>query len=175
MLLQTFLTFHSHRRLSPPASRQPTSFLIPKKTTVSSLNNSHSVALTLFWETGSPAHQIYHTPLAWTLTLSTLFEPTDLQRMPYPLPSTQSPCTWRIRTATSYMRILFVVDSSSTFNTISPMKQTRKLNTLGLTTTLCNWIFNLLTSRLAVTPAYKLCPLTYVKVQDKTLVVSSKN
>ena len=45
-----------------------------------------------------------------------------------------------------YMTMLFV-DFSSAFNTISPMELTGKLNTLGLSITLCNCILDFLTSR----------------------------
>ncbi len=44
------------------------------------------------------------------------------------------------------IRMLFV-DFSSVFNTISPMKLIDKLSTLGLSTTLCNWILDFPTKR----------------------------
>jgi hypothetical protein len=43
----------------------------------------------------------------------------------------------------TYVRILFI-DYSSEFNTIVPTKLTTKLGTLGLNTSLCNWILDFL-------------------------------
>ena len=44
------------------------------------------------------------------------------------------------------VRMLFI-DYSSVFNTIVPSKLITKLRTLGLNTSLCNWILNFLTGR----------------------------
>jgi hypothetical protein len=46
----------------------------------------------------------------------------------------------------TYLRMLFI-DYSSAFNTIVPMKLITKLRTLGLHTSLCNWILDFLTTR----------------------------
>ncbi len=46
----------------------------------------------------------------------------------------------------SYVRMLFI-DFSSAFNTIFPQQLIRKLNLLGLNTSLCNWILDFLTAR----------------------------
>jgi hypothetical protein len=43
----------------------------------------------------------------------------------------------------TYVRMLFI-DYSSVFNTIVPSKLITKLRTLGLNTSLCNWILDLL-------------------------------
>jgi hypothetical protein len=43
----------------------------------------------------------------------------------------------------TYMRMLFI-DYSSAFNTIVPSKLITKLSTLGLNTSLCNWILDFL-------------------------------
>ena len=45
-----------------------------------------------------------------------------------------------------YMRMLFI-DYSSAFDTIVPTKLITKLMTLGLNTSLCNWILDFLTGR----------------------------
>jgi hypothetical protein len=47
----------------------------------------------------------------------------------------------------NYVSILFI-DYSSVFNTIVPSKLITKLGTLGLNTSLCNWILDFLTGRL---------------------------
>ena len=44
----------------------------------------------------------------------------------------------------TYVRMLFI-DYSSAFNTIVPIKLISKLRTLGLITSLCNWILDFLT------------------------------
>jgi gmma-aminobutyric acid receptor subunit gamma/cGMP-dependent protein kinase 2 len=46
----------------------------------------------------------------------------------------------------TYVRMLFI-DYSSAFNTIVPSKSITKLRTLGLITSLCNWILDFLTGR----------------------------
>jgi len=46
----------------------------------------------------------------------------------------------------TYVRML-LIDYSSAFNTIVPAKLVLKLRSLGLTTSRCNWILDLLTSR----------------------------
>ena len=46
----------------------------------------------------------------------------------------------------TYVRMLFI-DYSSAFNTIVPSKRITKLRTLGLNTSLCNWILDFLTGR----------------------------
>ena len=44
----------------------------------------------------------------------------------------------------TYVRMLFI-NYSSTFNTIVPSMRVTKLRTLGLNTSLCNWILDLMT------------------------------
>ena len=46
----------------------------------------------------------------------------------------------------TYVRMLFI-DYRSAFNTIVPIKLITKLRTLGLNTSLCNWILDFLTGR----------------------------
>jgi gmma-aminobutyric acid receptor subunit gamma/cGMP-dependent protein kinase 2 len=46
----------------------------------------------------------------------------------------------------TYVRMLFI-DYNSAFNTIVPSKLITKLRTLGLNTSLCSWILDLLTDR----------------------------
>ena len=46
----------------------------------------------------------------------------------------------------TYVRMLFI-DNSSVFNSIVPSKLITKLRTLGLNTSLCNWILDFLTGR----------------------------
>ena len=46
----------------------------------------------------------------------------------------------------TYVRMLFI-DYSSAFNTIAPTKRITKLKTMGLNTSLCNWILDFLMGR----------------------------
>jgi hypothetical protein len=46
----------------------------------------------------------------------------------------------------TYVRMRFI-DYSSAFNTIVPSRLITKLRTLGLNTSLCNWILDFLTGR----------------------------
>jgi len=49
----------------------------------------------------------------------------------------------------TYVRML-LIDYSSAFNTIVPVKLVLKLRSLGLNTSLCNWILDFLTGRCQV-------------------------
>ena len=67
--------------------------------------------------------------------------------------STDDAISTALHTALSYLdkrntcvRMLFI-DYSSAFNTIVPSKLINKLKTLGLKTSLCNWILDFLTGR----------------------------
>jgi gmma-aminobutyric acid receptor subunit gamma/cGMP-dependent protein kinase 2 len=46
----------------------------------------------------------------------------------------------------AYVRMLFI-DYSSAFDTMLPTKLITKLGTLGLNTSICNWILDFLTGR----------------------------
>ena len=63
----------------------------------------------------------------------------------------------------TYVRVLFI-DYSSAFNTIVPSKLITKLRTLGLNTSLCNWILDFLMR----------CPQV-VKVGNKTSATLIRN
>ena len=67
-------------------------------------------------------------------------EPTDLQKMPSPLPSNS--VFLHLKKNNTYIRMLFD-DLSSAFNTISHTKLTGKINTLGFSTTFCKRISDL--------------------------------
>ena len=108
---------------------------VPVKSAVSSLNDYHPVALTTILIKCFEKLVLQHTKdnISASLTLtSMLSEPTDPQRLPDPLLYTQSSRT-----------LMLVVDFSSSFNTSLLIG---KLNTLGLSTTLCNWLYDFLTN-----------------------------
>ena len=60
-----------------------------------------------------------------------------------------------------YVRMLFI-DYSSAFNTIVPSKLINKLRTLGLNTSICNWILDFLTSHPQVVRVGNNTPATLI-------------
>ncbi len=124
----------------PTCFKTATIIPVPKKSAVSDLNDYRPVALT---------------PI-----LMKCFEKLVLQHIKNNIPASPNPHQFAFRTnrstedsvfthlekSNTYIRMLFV-DFSSAFNTISPMKLIGKLNTLGISTTLCNWILDFLTNR----------------------------
>jgi hypothetical protein len=81
-------------------------------------------------------------------------ETLNLLRFAYrPIRSTDDVVSSALHTALShldkrntYVKMLFI-DYSSAVNTIVPPKLINKLRTLGLNTSLCNWILDFLTGR----------------------------
>jgi hypothetical protein len=79
--------------------------------------------------------------------LQLAYSPTDPQMMESLLHSTVYS---HLDKRNTYVRIRFI-DYSSAFNPIMPSKLITKLRTLGLNTSLCNWILDFLTSSLVST------------------------
>jgi uncharacterized protein YpiB (UPF0302 family) len=113
---------------------------MPKEVKVTCLNDYRPMALTLVamkcFERLVMAH------------INSILDP--LQFAYCPNRSTDDAISIALHTARShldkrntYVRMLFI-DYSSAFNTIVPMKLITKLRTLGLNTSLCNWILNFL-------------------------------
>ncbi len=95
----------------------------------------------MLWETGSPAHQKQHSSQPGPSLHS---EPTNLLRNPSPLPSTQSSHTLKTTTPTSECCLLI----SAQYSIQSPpWNWLAKLSSLGLSTTLYNWMLDFLTNR----------------------------
>ena len=120
---------------------------MPKQAKVTCLNNYHPIALTSVvlkcFERLVMAH--FNTIMAETLDL--------LQFTYHPNRSTDDAISIAVHTALSHLdknntcvSMLFT-DYSSAFNTIVPTKLITKLRTLGLNTSLCNWILDFLTGR----------------------------
>ena len=61
----------------------------------------------------------------------------------------------------TYVRMLFI-DYSSVFNIIVPMKLITTLRTLGLNTSLCNWILDFLTGRTQVVTVGNITSATLI-------------
>uniref|UniRef100_A0A3B1IXV6 Reverse transcriptase domain-containing protein n=1 Tax=Astyanax mexicanus TaxID=7994 RepID=A0A3B1IXV6_ASTMX len=131
----------------PTCLKSTTIVSVPKKSTVSCLNDYRPVALT---------------PI-----IMKCFERLVMRNIKTQLPSSLDPLQFAYRPNRStddaitttlhlslthlekkdtYVRMLFI-DFSSAFNTIIPQNLTRKLSSLGLNTPLCNWILDFLTGR----------------------------
>ncbi|KAI4882367.1 hypothetical protein NFI96_008890 [Prochilodus magdalenae] len=106
-------------------------------------------------------------PVALTPIISKCFERLVLSHLKSCLPATLDPHQFAYRSnrstkdaissalhtalthldcQNSYVRMLFI-DFSAAFNTVIPSKLISKLNHLGISTTLCNWISDFLTDR----------------------------
>ncbi|CDR19003.1 unnamed protein product [Oncorhynchus mykiss] len=115
---------------------------VPKNTKVTYLNDYHPVALTslsmkclvmvhintIFPDTLDPLQFAYHPNRCTDDTIFIAFHTT----------------LFHLDKRNTYVRMLFI-DYSSAFNTIVPSKLITKLRTLGLNTSLCNWILDFLT------------------------------
>ena len=120
---------------------------MPKNTKVTCLNDYEPVALT------SVAMECFER-LAMAHINIIIPETLDTLQFAYrPNRSTDDAISIALHTALShqdimntYVRMLFI-DYSSAFNTIVPSKLINKLRTLGLNTTICNWILDFLTGR----------------------------
>ena len=131
----------------PNIFKKSTIIPVPKKATISQLND--------------------YRPVALTSVIMKTFERLVLQFIKSRLPLTLDPFQFAYRSnrsvedavslvlhhilshlekANSYARILFI-DYSSAFNTIIPANLHSKLLSLGLDTSLCNWVFDFLSNR----------------------------
>ncbi|KAK2891549.1 hypothetical protein Q8A73_017214 [Channa argus] len=106
----------------PTCLKATTIVPVPKKSTVSCLNDYRPVALT---------------PIVMKC-----FERFVMRHIKSQLPTSMDPHA----VCDSYVRMLFI-DFSSAFNTIIPQHFIEKLSILGLNTSLCNWILDFLTGR----------------------------
>jgi hypothetical protein len=134
----------------PTCFKQTTIVPMPKNTKVTCLNYYRPVALTSVVMKCSERLVMAH--------INTIIPETQdpLQFAYHPNRSPDDAISIAIHTALShldkrniYVRMLFI-DYSSAFNTIVVSKLITKLRTLGLNTSLCNWILDFLTGRLQV-------------------------
>jgi len=131
----------------PTCFKQTTIVPVPKNTKVTCLNDYRPVALT------SVAMKCFER-LVMAHINTIIPETLDPLQFAYrPNRSTDDAISIALHTALShldkrntYVRMLFI-DYSSAFNTIVPSKLITKLRTLGLNTSLCNWILDFLTGR----------------------------
>ncbi|KAI3358148.1 hypothetical protein L3Q82_003149 [Scortum barcoo] len=131
----------------PSGFKAATIIPVPKKSSPSCFNDYRPVALTPIimkcFERLVLSHIKSTLPPAWTRT-SSHTEQNDPQTMQFALPSTQRSPIWTRQD--SYVRMLFI-DFSSAFNTIIPQQLICKLDKLGLSTSLCNWLLDFLSQR----------------------------
>ena len=131
----------------PTCFKQTTIVPVPKNTKVTCLNDYRPVALT------SVSMKCFER-LVMAHINTIIPETLDPLQFAYrPNRSTDDAISIALHTALShldkrntYVRMLFI-DYSSAFNTIVPSKLITKLRTLGLNTSLCNWILDFLTGR----------------------------
>ncbi|KAI4901817.1 hypothetical protein NFI96_010212 [Prochilodus magdalenae] len=131
----------------PVCFKTTTIIPIPKKSTITSMND--------------------YRPIALTPIVMKCFERLILSHIKRSLPSTLDPHQFAYRanrstddavslaihtalnhldSTNSYVRMLFI-DFSSAFNTIIPSRLIHKLSTLGISSTLCSWIMDFLSCR----------------------------
>uniref|UniRef100_A0A669CDC0 Reverse transcriptase domain-containing protein n=1 Tax=Oreochromis niloticus TaxID=8128 RepID=A0A669CDC0_ORENI len=131
----------------PACFKMATIIPVPKSSTISSLNDWRPVALT-------PIVSKCFEKLVRDFICSALPDSLDpLQFAYHHNRSTHDAIALTLHAALShlekrdtYVRMLFV-DYSSAFNTIIPSKLDRKLQDLGLSSSLCSWILNFLSDR----------------------------
>ncbi|KAK3553651.1 hypothetical protein QTP70_006859 [Hemibagrus guttatus] len=131
----------------PTCLKTTTIIPIPKKSTVSCLNNYRTIALT-------PIVMKCFERLVMRHIKTQLPPSLDPLQFAYrPNHSTVDAITTTLHLSfthldnkDTYVRMLFT-DFSSAFNTIIPQHLIEKLSLLGLNTSLCNWILDFLTGR----------------------------
>jgi hypothetical protein len=134
-----------NKSVIPTCFKQTTIVPEPKNTKVTFLNDNRPIALT------SVAMKCFER-LVMAHINAIIPETLDPLQFAYrPNRSTDNAISIALHTALShmdkrntYVRMLFV-DYSSAFNTIFPSKRITKLRTLGIDTSLCNWILDFLT------------------------------
>ncbi|KAL6475087.1 hypothetical protein MHYP_G00161270 [Metynnis hypsauchen] len=131
----------------PACFKATTIIPIPKKNTISSMNDYRPIALT-------PIVMKCFERLILTQLKRNLSNTLDSHQFAYRANrSTEDAVSLAMHTAlnhlegtNTYVRMLFI-DFSSAFNTIIPSRLVSKLNTLGISHTLCSWIMDFLTCR----------------------------
>uniref|UniRef100_A0A3B1K0V6 Reverse transcriptase domain-containing protein n=1 Tax=Astyanax mexicanus TaxID=7994 RepID=A0A3B1K0V6_ASTMX len=131
----------------PTCFKATTIIPVPKKASPSCLNDYRPVALTPILMKCFERLVMHHIKSS----LPSSLDPYQLHigqiarpMMPSPLFSTQP--SHNLDKKDTYVRMLFV-DFSSAFNTIIPQQLIHKLDSLGLGTSLCNWLLDFLTGR----------------------------
>lgn len=136
-----------HQSIVPPCLKSSTIVPLPKKSTISSLNDYRPVALT-------PIIMKCFEKLVRRHIISCLPSTFDNYQFAYRANrSTEDAITTTLHAALShleqpgsYVRLLFV-DFSSAFNTILPHRLVSKLEAIGLSNSTCLWVLDFLSER----------------------------
>ena len=127
----------------PTFLRTATILPVPKKSAVSTLNDYHPVALTPTLVKRVEKLVVQHIKDNIPASLDAHLYAFRTSRSTEDAISTAlDSVSTQLENKSSSIRMLFV-DFSSALNTISPIRLIGKLQTLGLTATLCKWIFRL--------------------------------
>ncbi|KAK3543675.1 hypothetical protein QTP70_026890 [Hemibagrus guttatus] len=121
--------------------------LVPKKSTVSCLNDHRPVALTPIVMKCFERLVMRHIKTQLPPSLDPLqFAYRPNRSMDDAITTTPHLSLTHLDNKDTYLQMLFI-DFSSAFNTIMPQHLIEKLSLLGLNTSFCNWILDLLTGR----------------------------
>ncbi|KAK3548525.1 hypothetical protein QTP70_013370 [Hemibagrus guttatus] len=136
------------RMTIPPPNDQTTTIIpVPKKSTVSCLNDHHPIALTPIVMKCFKRLVMRHIKTKLPLSLDPLqFAYCPNRSMDDAITTILHLTLTYLDNKDSYVRMLFI-DFSSAINTIIPQHLIEKLSLLGLNTSLCKWILDFLTGR----------------------------
>ncbi len=131
-----------------PTCLKSTSIIpVPKSSPVSCLNDYRPIALTPIMMKCFERLVMHHIKFSLPNTLDPFqFAYRPNRSTDDAISTTLHLALTHLEQKDSYVRMLFI-DFSSAFNTIIPQQLIRKLNLLGLNTSLCNWILDFLTAR----------------------------
>ncbi|KAK3533169.1 hypothetical protein QTP70_012416 [Hemibagrus guttatus] len=131
----------------PTCLKTTTIIPVPKKSTVSCLNDYRPFALTPIMMKCFERLIMRHIKTQLPPSLDPLqFAYCPNRSTDYAITTTLHLSLTHLDNKDTYVRTLFI-DFSSAFNTIIPQHLIEKLSLLGLNTSLCNWILNFLTGR----------------------------
>ncbi|KAI5090163.1 gastrula zinc finger protein XlCGF28.1-like [Silurus meridionalis] len=131
----------------PTCLKTTTIVPVPKKSTVSCLNDYRPITLTPIMMKCFERLVMRHIKTQLPPSLNTMqFAYRPDRSTDDAIPTTLHLALTHLDNKDSYVRMLFI-DFSSAFNTIIPQHLIEKLNLLGLNTSLCNWILDFLNGR----------------------------
>ncbi|KAI5629970.1 gastrula zinc finger protein XlCGF28.1-like [Silurus asotus] len=137
----------ARKTIPPPSDQTTTIFPVPKKSTVSCLNDYRPVALTPIMMKCFERLVMRHIKTQLPPSLDPMqFAYRPNRSTDDAISTTLHLALTHLKNKDSYVRMLFI-DFSSAFNTIIPQHLIEKLRLLGLNTSLCNWILDFLTER----------------------------
>ncbi|KAI4881499.1 hypothetical protein NFI96_012321 [Prochilodus magdalenae] len=121
-----------------------TATIIPKSSTVTGLNDYRPIALTL--KVTKCFERLVMTHIKATIDVTVDPHQYAYRRNDDAISSVVHTALTHLEQKNSYVRMLFV-DFTSAFNTMIPQTLTDKLSSLGLRSSLCNWVLDFLNNR----------------------------